>query len=325
MNKYTEDVCDFWKKHNPQYVTVNQKQLAMLVKKLTNEKLVIPDWQMPRILPQNPAAFISHNFFINAVNFAFTHFEPPYNKYALDGNIIGSLASSACFYRRFGEKPINPDEILDITSSSEKIKTFFQGINLPPLIEERKCNLGMAATILKTCFNSRVENIFEEAKFNANKLIESMMLAFTHSYGSDYYQILSSEKTKSKSNLLFLNKRIQLWMLIYQGRAMHSNGKLPLLKYVNDIGPIADYQVPRYLCAISVLKYSPSLLEKIERREIMPYGSPEEIEIRCATVFAVCELLKKTKLTIMEIDYFLWSEGRKIKNINHHLTISTAY
>lgn len=317
MNKYTGQVCKFWKKHNAQYVTVDETQISSLVKKFRNAKPQVPDWQMPDILPKNPAAFISHNFFINAVNFAFTRFEPPYNKYALNESIIGALASSACFYRRFGEKPINPDKILDIVSSLEKTKQFFQGVNLPPLIEERMSNLREAANILKIVFDGHVENILEAAKFNVNQLIEQMIMFFPLSYGADYY--------KSKSNLLFLNKRIQLWMLIHQGRAMHSQGELPLLKNINNVGPVADYQIPRYLNAAGVLKYQPSLMEKIERHEIISFGSPEEIEIRCATVFAVCELLKRTRLTMLAIDHFLWSEGRKIKNVQHHLTPTTAY
>ena len=277
---------------------------------------------MPNILPQNPAAFISHNFFINAVNFAFTHFEPPYDKFALNENIRGALASSACFYRRFGENPINPDEILDITSSSKKIKEFFQGINLPPLIEERMVNLREAATTLKVAFDGKVENLLQAAKFNVNKLIDLLIVIFPRSYGSDYYK---TPETTTKSELIFLNKRPQLWLLIYQGRATHSKGKLLPLKHTENIGPIADYQVPRYLCAIGALKYSPYLSEKIKKQEIISFGSPEEMEIRCATIFAVCELLKRTKLTMMEIDYFLWSEGRKIQTPQHHLTPTTAY
>lgn len=317
MNKYTKQVCEFWTKNSSQHVTVDKTKISLLRKKMRNAKLQVPNWQMPGILPQNPTAFISHIFFINAVNFAFTHFEPPYDKYAFNKNILGAPASSACFCRQFGEKPINPSEVLDITLSQTKTKKFFQGINLPPLIEERRLSLRAAAAVLKISFDGHVENILEAAKFNVNQLIEQMIMFFPLSYGADYY--------KSKSNLLFLNKRIQLWMLIHQGRAMHSQGKLPLLSHIEDIGPVADYQVPRYLHAAGILKYSSSLLEKIEQRKIIPYGSPEEIEIRCATVFAVCELLKKTKLTMMEIDYFLWSEGRKIQTVNHHLTPTTAY
>ena len=322
MNKYTKQVCEFWTKHNSQYVTVNETKIPSLIKKLSDAKPRIPDWQMPGILPQSPNAFVSHTFFINAVNFAFTHFKLPHDKFALSKDIRGALASSACFYRRFGENPINPDEILDITSSSKKIKEFFQGINLPPLIEERMVNLREAATTLKVAFDGKVENLLQAAKFNVNKLIDLLIVIFPRGYGSDYYK---TPGIMTKSELIFLNKRINLWLLIYQGRTMHSKRKLPLLKHAKDIGPVADYQVPRYLYAAGVLKYQPSLLEKIERQEIIPFGSPEEMEIRCATVFAVCELLKRTKLTMMEIDYFLWSEGRKIQTPQHHLTPTTAY
>ena len=64
MNKYTKQVCEFWTKHNSQYVTVNETKIPSLIKELRDAKLRIPDWQMPGILPQNPDAFISHIFFI---------------------------------------------------------------------------------------------------------------------------------------------------------------------------------------------------------------------------------------------------------------------
>ena len=102
MNKYTEQVCKFWKKYNSQHVTVDETNLLSLAKELQHIQPQIPDWQMPNILPQNPAAFISHNFFINAVNFAFTHFEPPYEKYRLESGHSGSEAFAAAFYRKFG-------------------------------------------------------------------------------------------------------------------------------------------------------------------------------------------------------------------------------
>eukprot|EP00198_Chlamydomonas_reinhardtii_P003090 XP_001692426.1 predicted protein [Chlamydomonas reinhardtii] len=52
----------------------------------------------------------------------------------------------------------------------------------------------------------------------------------------------------------------------------------------------ADYRVPVVLRTMGVLRYSQQLEDKIQRREQIPAGSEEEVEIRACTVVAVEQL-----------------------------------
>jgi hypothetical protein len=79
----------------------------------------------------------------------------------------------------------------------------------------------------------------------------------------------------------------------------------------------ADYKVPQVLRRFGILAYAPDLAARIARRDLIPAGSPTEVEIRAATVWA-CELLRRAvaargvMLRTFEIDWALWSIGQSL-------------
>jgi hypothetical protein len=77
----------------------------------------------------------------------------------------------------------------------------------------------------------------------------------------------------------------------------------------------ADNLVPHVLRLDGLLTFAPELLEAIEREELIPAGSPAEVEIRACAVHAV-ELLVAAlaqmgeRVTAMQLDYVLWNRGQ---------------
>jgi len=72
----------------------------------------------------------------------------------------------------------------------------------------------------------------------------------------------------------------------------------------------ADNLVPHVLRIDGVLRFDTALVERIERQELIPSGSPEEVEIRACAVHAVeriAELLEG--ITPRRLDTWLWSRG----------------
>lgn len=324
MNCYTRELCDFWKQYKPRFVKINTGRLAYLAEDLFLQKPTIPDWQTPE-LPLFSQNFISHLFYICAIDFAFTHFAPPYRSFSLSPTISGSAAASMCFLRHFGNNPISAERMMAIALDETQLGRFFQGLNLPPLLSERGTNLAETAAVLKTHFDGNPLNLLQQSRYDPNRLIQMLIKYFPIAFGSDYYRVNAKTQGNSAEQLIFPNKRAQLFALIYHGRAVHSSGALKPLQNAEDIGPIADYQVPKYLRAVGVLEYAHILDKKIDCREILPFGSTEEMEIRVATVYAVCELMRLTGLIMPALDHFLWTEGQKVKHLNHHLTPTTAY
>jgi Potential Queuosine, Q, salvage protein family len=90
----------------------------------------------------------------------------------------------------------------------------------------------------------------------------------------------------------------------------------------------ADNLVPHVLRLDGVLRFSPELVARIEREELIEHGSPEEIEIRACAVHAV-ELLVEAGVGVnaSELDQALWQRGQqpRYKASPRHRTRCTAY
>jgi hypothetical protein len=74
----------------------------------------------------------------------------------------------------------------------------------------------------------------------------------------------------------------------------------------------ADNLVPHVLRVDGILAYDSGLLERIERAELIPAGSPEEREIRAGALHAV-ELIATAldhTATAVQLDYLLWNRGQ---------------
>ena len=82
-----------------------------------------------------------------------------------------------------------------------------------------------------------------------------------------------------------------------------------------ELTAFADYKVPQVLRGFGVLDYTVDLARRIDERRLIPMGSPEEVEIRAATVWA-CEWIRQelgsrgTALQAFEVDWTLWQAGQ---------------
>ena len=64
-----------------------------------------------------------------------------------------------------------------------------------------------------------------------------------------------------------------------------------------------------------VMLYAPELAARIDREELIPAGSPEEIEIRAVALHAVELMVGELRCagraaTAMGIDFILWNRGQ---------------
>ncbi len=94
----------------------------------------------------------------------------------------------------------------------------------------------------------------------------------------------------------------------------------------------ADNLVPHVLRVDGVLAYEDELLERIERGELIPAGSPEEIEIRAVALHAVERIAAElgasgVSATARELDYLLWNRGAgaQYKALPRHRTRTVFY
>jgi hypothetical protein len=77
----------------------------------------------------------------------------------------------------------------------------------------------------------------------------------------------------------------------------------------------ADNLVPHVLRIDGILLYDEGLAARIDREELIPAGSPEEVEIRACAVHAaelLVEALRRARydVTAQQLDYLLWNRGQ---------------
>ena len=94
----------------------------------------------------------------------------------------------------------------------------------------------------------------------------------------------------------------------------------------------ADNLVPHVLHVDGLLAYDADLVTRIEREELIPAGSPEEVEIRAVAVHAVERIVAALRAlsipaTARELDYLLWNRGQgaSYKAQPRHRTRSVFY
>jgi hypothetical protein len=94
----------------------------------------------------------------------------------------------------------------------------------------------------------------------------------------------------------------------------------------------ADNLVPHTLRCEGVLRYAPDLAARIERRDLLPAGSPEEVEIRAAGVHAVEGLVavldaRGVETAARVVDPWLWRRGQSpaVKARPRHRTRTAFY
>ncbi|MEK7192265.1 MAG: queuosine salvage family protein [Patescibacteria group bacterium] len=310
-------------------IRVNDEALRKTAADLANQELKTPNWRIPDVMPFNDHAFVSQSFYLAAIDFCFTHMDGVTRYQYRENGPRGSMAAAQCFYDHFGETEADPDEILYITRSLTSCDKFFRGVTGIPMLKERRRNLEEAAKGIKKQFNGDPINIVKSGLMGA--VMSNLETFFPISFAADIsYYLLDDQKTLA----LPFAKRLLLWPLVYQGRALNSAGELTPLKDSYNLGPIADSAVPNALRTLKILKYDEQLADLIDGRMEIMEQSNEEIEIRMAAVYAVQQLLdqvnayrrglRKSLITIVELDYWLWMLGRQAAT-PYHFTQTANY
>lgn len=92
-----------------------------------------------------------------------------------------------------------------------------------------------------------------------------------------------------------------------------------------DVIVAANYQMPRVMRSIKVLRYSPELAAKIDRYTLILRNSPEERAIRAATVLGTQSMAQHLGVSEHAMVNVLWKNRLACGAMPHHLTITTDY
>lgn len=334
-NPYFNSLEPIWE--NPKFVFVDEGRLKEVAKDFAGEDLKTPNWRAPVYPESDDELFIDFLGLVDSINFCFTDMITK-EKHELEWKNMkchGSFAMVACLKRALEEGiPILDYQWLK-NATLDDLSYIFRATHLIPLLRERKEIFNEVGRVLEEKYGGHFYNLFEEANYRAftsdrKGIVDRLIRDFPSFFDVSWHE-------KSQTFLQF-HKRAQLYAIMYQGRALDSKGKLSLIEDADNLGPPADYDVPRALKKLGILEYEKSLEKKIKAQKIIKKDSLAEQEIRAQMTYAMVELIEeinkireannwqKPKVNILEVDFRVWWAGKEMGTDEpHHLTPTIAY
>lgn len=232
----------------------------------------------------------------------------------------GWYGLSRAFYRAVQERIPVYDAAFMAQLTVSQGKKIFRGIHdVPiPLLEQRVHNIVEAAQFLLLQHKGSTVHFAASCDFSAPKIaVAAVQYLPSYRDGSLY-----------EDTWTWTLKRAQ----ILPSDLSQLTQKYPNFHIVDlqALTAFADYRLPQVLRHYGVLQYSERLADIIDSKQLLPSQSPEEIEIRMATIIA-CNMLAKLDpdLSSADIDLGLWLLSQQMRNDSaippHHMTISSYY
>jgi Potential Queuosine, Q, salvage protein family len=208
--------------------------------------------------------------------------------------------------------------------SPQQLATWIPLHDLPEL-EERALRLNELGAALQTHFQGLAANLVAAANGSAVSLV-SLVLQYLPGF---------RDTSVYRGRLVHFYKRAQilvgdLWAAY--GKCTPSTSSPYAFRDMDQLTMFADYRVPQLLRNLGVLVYDGPLSATVDSKQEVPFGSPQEVEIRAATVVAVEQLraalaVRGLALLAVEVDWLLWQTGEESKDriLPHHRTRTIYY
>jgi hypothetical protein len=303
-------------------VTIDEQATADFSKKLIKDGIEIPPWNYDYHFFDDSHKTVAYLLVLDSINFCFwpkqeaDKWEVQYKSETLSGYyaLAASLKNAI-----ESEIPITDAHYLaELTLST--LKQVLGGKGELQLMEERVRILNELGDFLVKEFNGAAHRLVENAENSALKLVKLLVQNLpSFRDEADYY-----------GTRIYFYKRAQIFAAdIYASFAGKDWGSF---KDMDKLTAFADYKLPQVLRHVGVLQYSSALEHTVDNGILLEAGSPEEIEIRANTIWAVELILQELtqmgkKLRAFEIDWILWNLGqqKKFKAQPYHKTVTIYY
>ena len=259
------------------HVSIDWTKLKEVARRYAGEELTVPDWKAPVFPAETNRDTIAFFLLGNSINFAFSDFRTGI-KYETEYAGIpfrGAFGMWAALKRGIDEGVPLLDGRYLARISEPKLKAILEGNILIPMFEERLRILRRRARCL-------IRNTIHTLRGLSN-ILETEHLIMVGALLSDWYQIsfhFCRQEPLYGNNFVIFNKRAQLAVGMIQGRFLSEGVELFPSSDIDSLTVFADYELPRILNAMGVLKYTEALSSRINEGRTIGKGSQEEIEIR---------------------------------------------
>jgi hypothetical protein len=314
-----------------QSVTIDQAALRKIAAELSDLMTHAPDWHDARHYADGTWRTAGWVLVLDALNFCFwSQSQQPNHRWHVewDGRLEnGYWALASSLTRAVAEgRPIwDPAWLSSITTRdvAHLLRPHLEGAPEIPLLPLRVNNLHELGRGLQQHFPNDPQaaaSLIESADHSAAQLVKTVV---------HHFPSFNDVATYDDQPVHFY-KRAQILVADLTG-AFFARG---LGKFTDPhiLTAFADYKVPQVLRGFGALVYGTELAAAIANRDLIPAGSPWEVEIRAATIWA-CEWLRqilaeegKNHLAT-EIDWLLWFAGQSLPDSmpTYHRTLTVFY
>jgi len=303
---------------NSQGVKINQEKIPRSAEKVAQNKL--PVFRKEYYFFGTPKETIQYFFILDSLQFC-SFAEKGEEKWGIEVNgkkLSGYFSLALALKKAAGKYPLfNASYLSDIPLGD--FKKIIGGQGKMPMLNHRWQILRKAGQVLLKEFNGQAINVVGKADKSAQKMVETLFKHFP------YLRDIAELENKT----IYFLKRAQIFVSSLWG-AFDGRG-YGHFRDIDKLTCFADYKIPQVLHSFGVLEYSPALLSKIRREELISAFSRQEIEIRANTIWAVEAIKKELKkqginLPSFQIDWILWTLSKALPmKLPHHRTRTIFY
>jgi len=300
-------------------VKIHADSIKRAADMLADRRVQPPAWNYDYHYHDGTPRTVNYLFLLDALNFCF--WGKPRWRIEYEGKPLdGYWALAASLKRAVEARPETADAGFMARISPRELAGIFHGTGAIPLFAERWRHVRELGVVLKNLWEGEAARLVECAEHDAARLAQMVAENF-----SSFNDIAVYDNREVR-----FFKRAQIVVTDLWGAFGGKDwGEF------EDIGTLtafADYKLPQILRAWGILHYAPSLTRKVDAQIELAAGSPEEIEIRAATLWAV-EFLREElaargrALLSVQVDWVLWdaSQGRFEGMKPYHRVRTTYY
>jgi hypothetical protein len=303
-------------------VRIDEQALVGFSRKLLADRIEVPAWDCLYHFCDGSKDTVSYLLVLDSLNFCFwpalgkAKWEIEYKSRKLSGYY--ALAASLKQAVESGSPITEAEYLAELTLS--KLKQVLGGQGELPLMEHRLHILTELGQLLLKAYGGQAFKLVEAAGRSAVRL--ARLLAKNLASFRDV--------AKYQTHEVFFYKRAQIFVADLYGAF---NGKdWGSFKDIDKLTAFADYKLPQVLRHLGIFDYTQALAQKVDQEIYLEAGSPEEVEIRANTIWAV-ELIRQELegmgkgLKAFEIDSILWNLGQQgaFKAKPYHRTLTIFY
>ncbi len=299
-------------------VKIHHDSIQRAADALVEKRVEPPAWNYDYHYFDGTSRTVNYLFLLDALNFCFwgrPRWKVEYTGKQLDG--YWALAASLKRAAEHNAHTLDAEYLARI--APQELADVLRGSGAIPLFAERWRNIRELGAVLRDRWNGNASLLVESARGDAARLAQLV---------AENFSSFNDMAVYDNREVRFF-KRAQILVTDIWGAF---GGKdWGAFNNIDQLTAFADYKLPQILRAWGILRYAPSLARRVNAQIELAAGSPEEIEIRAATLWAV-EFLREglgargRALWSIQVDWILWEASQgKFEGMKPYHRVRTMY